>query len=253
MIAIYCAIQSRKCCALVELTGIEPVASSSRTRQSLKLNGALTASYKPVWSNLGPINPARLFASFAHSSRASARDKYHELSLRDTGVNVQFAAKSMTLDVTSVHAIWGAILLAALVSYGTNQHASQKTPSNAASGCELAEDDYAIYTALMNVLGGPEDPNEPSKAEELVIVDVTEGAAEDSEPSDLQKRDFDLELRHKLADTDRWSGWAPPSKPMAMPNDETIADDDLDFLTPRACMSVLTSTVATGQCSRLSA
>jgi hypothetical protein len=51
----------------VELTGIEPVASSLRTRQSLKLNGAFTASYKLVWSELGPINPARVFASFAHS------------------------------------------------------------------------------------------------------------------------------------------------------------------------------------------
>ena len=41
---------------MVELTGIEPVASSLRTRLSPNSNGAYTATYKPVWSELGPNN-----------------------------------------------------------------------------------------------------------------------------------------------------------------------------------------------------
>ena len=95
------------------------------------------------------------------------------------------------------------VLLAALVWYGTNQHASQKAPSKAESRCELTEDDYAVYAALMNGLGGPEDPEEAWQGKKLLIVDVTAG------PSDTHSH---------------WGGWGFRSRSKAAPSQETIAD-----------------------------
>ena len=67
------------------------------------------------------------------------------------------------------------VLLSALVLYGSNPHVPQKNPSRPASRCELSDDDYAVYAALINGLGKPEDPEEAWQGKQLLISDVTSG------------------------------------------------------------------------------
>ena len=92
------------------------------------------------------------------------------------------------------------LLLFALICLAKPQ-TGVKNANKKTSGppCELTNKDYAVYTALINQLGKPEDPEEAWEGKELLIADTT-GA-----PNDLKKE---------------WGGWGSTSK--ALPAQETL-------------------------------
>jgi hypothetical protein len=96
------------------------------------------------------------------------------------------------------------MLLLALVCLVGSQSTAQKTPPRAESGCELTPDDYAVYAALMNGLGRPEDPEEAWQGKEILIVDLTAVA-----PADTRSH---------------WGGWGFRSSSKAAPSKDTVAD-----------------------------
>jgi hypothetical protein len=52
------------------------------------------------------------------------------------------------------------------------QSAPQKTPAKAKT-CQLTQDDYAVYSALVEALGVPEHPEDASKRNAILIADTT--------------------------------------------------------------------------------
>jgi hypothetical protein len=72
------------------------------------------------------------------------------------------------------HKIAIAFLLA-LVTCATAQIASRKKDEvvPAERSCDLTENDYAVYTALLEGLGRPEDPEEAWRGKESLVVDKT--------------------------------------------------------------------------------
>lgn len=69
--------------------------------------------------------------------------------------------------------------------------------------CELSEEDYSVFTAVIEGLGNPEDPEEAWHGKEILVVDLT-GAGE--------------------VDKGQWNGWGFRSKSKAAPSGETRAD-----------------------------
>jgi hypothetical protein len=69
--------------------------------------------------------------------------------------------------------------------------------------CELNQDDYAVFAALLKGLHGPEDPEEAWEGKEMLILDVTATPAEPEKQA---------------------SGWGFRSKSNASPSQETFQD-----------------------------
>lgn len=69
--------------------------------------------------------------------------------------------------------------------------------------CELTKDDYAVFTALLKGLQGPEDPEEAWAGKEILISDVT------AVPGEAAKKT---------------AGWGFRSKSKVAPSSETVAD-----------------------------
>jgi hypothetical protein len=103
------------------------------------------------------------------------------------------------------------LLLSALICLAAPQtsvkNTDKKTPE---LPCELTSNDYAVYTALINQLGKPEDPEEAWQDKEMLIADTTDA------PHDLKNT---------------WGGWGSTSK--ASPSQETL--DDLIARAPGLC------------------
>jgi hypothetical protein len=74
-----------------------------------------------------------------------------------------------------------------------------------ATACELSDEDYAVFTAVLQGLGRPEDPEEEWKDKETLVVDVT-GAG--------------------LLEPGQGSGWGFRSNSKAAPSAETRSDFD---------------------------
>ncbi len=97
------------------------------------------------------------------------------------------------------------LLLTALVCYVSPQGTAQKTSLEVKSHCELTQDDYAVYAALITGLGGPEDPEESWKGKQVFVADVTAAPA----PGDTKSH---------------WGGWGFRSQSKAAPSHETVVD-----------------------------
>lgn len=67
------------------------------------------------------------------------------------------------------------VFMLALVTCASAQDARQKKDDAVPSerSCELTESDYAVYTALLDGLGGPEHPEEAWRGKEFLVVDKT--------------------------------------------------------------------------------
>src|SRR5258708_125572 len=95
------------------------------------------------------------------------------------------------------------LLLAVFVRCLSPQSASQTMPGKAKPSCQLTPEDYAVYTALIAGLGGPEDPEEAWKGNQVLIEDVT------SAPRDTKSH---------------WGAWGFRSKSKAAPSHDTVVD-----------------------------
>lgn len=95
------------------------------------------------------------------------------------------------------------LLLTALVCYVSPQSTAQNTPQKVKSHCELTQDDYAVYAALITGLGRPEDPEEAWQGKEILIVGLT------AAPRDTKSH---------------WGDWGFRSKSKAAPSHDTIVD-----------------------------
>ncbi len=79
---------------------------------------------------------------------------------------------------------------------------AQQTPQKPSTPCTLTAEDYAVYAAVVNDLGKPEDPEEAWKDKEILIVDAT------TAQNDVKGR----------------KGWGFRSNSKATPGKETVAD-----------------------------
>jgi len=95
------------------------------------------------------------------------------------------------------------LLLAALVCNVSAQSRSEKTPSRADPRCELTQNDFAVYSALITGLGRPEDPEEAWQGKEILIIDLTIA------PVDTKSH---------------WGGWGFRSNSKAAPGHDTLVD-----------------------------
>lgn len=80
---------------------------------------------------------------------------------------------------------------------------SQASAAQKSAECELSQEDYSVFTAVLQGLGGPEDPEEAWRGKDLIVVDLT-----GSQP--LEK--------------DQWNNWGFRSKSKAAPSAETRSD-----------------------------
>jgi hypothetical protein len=64
-------------------------------------------------------------------------------------------------------------LLAGLICANGYEVTAQKPPSAAKPRCSLTNEDYAVYAALIDGLGRPEDPEEAWLKKDLLILDAT--------------------------------------------------------------------------------
>ena len=95
------------------------------------------------------------------------------------------------------------LLLAALVCSVGPQSTAQRTTQKGESHCELTQDDYAVYVALITGLGRPEDPEEAWQGKEILIVGLT------AAPADTKSH---------------WGGWGFRSNSKAAPSPDTVVD-----------------------------
>src|ERR1700733_741776 len=70
---------------------------------------------------------------------------------------------------------WFSLLsLVAVFGLAHSQDKPDSTTSESTRhSCELTQEDYAVFAALLNGLHGPEDPEEAGEGKEILIVDVT--------------------------------------------------------------------------------
>ena len=85
-----------------------------------------------------------------------------------------------------------------------NPSNQKKDEGTAKPSCELSEEDYSVYAALLAGLGAPEDPEEAWHGKELLLVDMTSARVE----------------KNAYENT----GWGLRSKSKAAPGKDTIAD-----------------------------
>jgi hypothetical protein len=83
-------------------------------------------------------------------------------------------------------------------------NAGQSNAQKPSSGtCELNDEDYAVFTAILKGLGKPEDPEEAWKGKEILVTNVTgQGTVEKNQ----------------------WNGWGFRSNSSAAPSEETRRD-----------------------------
>jgi hypothetical protein len=96
------------------------------------------------------------------------------------------------------------ILLLLLCSFAWCQDGNR--PASAESSpkhCELTQEDYAVFAALLKGLQGPEDPEEAWAGKEILISDMT------AVPGEAEKKT---------------TGWGFRSKSKAAPSQETVTD-----------------------------
>lgn len=80
---------------------------------------------------------------------------------------------------------------------------SKEKNADAAPTCALNDEDYAVFTAVLEGLGKPEDPEEAWRDKEILVTDLT--------------RAGDVDDR-------QWGGWGFRSNSTAAPSAETRAD-----------------------------
>jgi hypothetical protein len=95
------------------------------------------------------------------------------------------------------------LLLTVLACLVGPQVTAQKTPQKVKSHCELTQDDYAVFGALITGLGRPEDPEEAWQGKEILIVGLTSAGTDTKS---------------------HWGGWGFRSKSQAAPSHDTIVD-----------------------------
>jgi hypothetical protein len=97
------------------------------------------------------------------------------------------------------------VFVLVLVTCASAQSAPPKNEvaSSSEQGCELTEDDHAVYAALLEGLGGPEHPEEAWRGKDFLILDKTA----DAENEDAQR-----------------GGWGFRSRSKKGPSAETVAD-----------------------------
>jgi len=95
------------------------------------------------------------------------------------------------------------LLLAVLACHLSPQVTAQKTPQKVKSHCELTQDDYSVYAALITGLGRPEDPEEAWQGKEILIAGLTAADADTKS---------------------HWGTWGFRSKSKAVPSHDTIVD-----------------------------
>ena|SRR5215469_1841779 len=64
-------------------------------------------------------------------------------------------------------------LVAVTCPAGSQDKPASATKESTQSSCELTQDDYAVFGALLNVLRGPEDPEEAWERKQMLIANVT--------------------------------------------------------------------------------
>lgn len=96
-----------------------------------------------------------------------------------------------------------AVLLVAVVAFLNPRMPSKAMPGETKAKCQLTSEDYAVYAALVEGLGGPEDPEEAWTGKQVFVQDVT-GA-----PLDMKSH---------------WGGWGFRSKSKAAPSHDTVLD-----------------------------
>jgi hypothetical protein len=95
------------------------------------------------------------------------------------------------------------VLLVASLAFLSPRTTSQAHRGQTKAKCQLTLEDYAVYAALVDGLGGPEDPEEAWKEKQVFVQDVT-GA--------------DRDLRS------HWGRWGFRSKSKAAPGHDTVVD-----------------------------
>jgi hypothetical protein len=95
------------------------------------------------------------------------------------------------------------LLLIVLACPVSRQATAQKTPQKVNSHCELTQDDYSVYAALITGLGRPEDPEEAWQKKEILIAALTAADADTKS---------------------HWGTWGFRSKSKAAPGPETMSD-----------------------------
>src|SRR5215469_721922 len=64
-------------------------------------------------------------------------------------------------------------LVAVTCPAGSQDKPASATKESTQSTCELTQDDYAVFGALLNGLHGPEDPEEAWEGKQMLIADLT--------------------------------------------------------------------------------
>jgi hypothetical protein len=95
------------------------------------------------------------------------------------------------------------VLLFVFVAFLSPRSSSQQTARKPEAKCEVTPEDYAVYAALVNGLGGPEDPEESWKGKQVFVADVT------AAPRDTKSH---------------WGRWGFRSNSKAAPSHDTVAD-----------------------------
>jgi hypothetical protein len=88
-------------------------------------------------------------------------------------------------------------------TYESRQEARQSKQTETPVTCELSDEDYAVFTSVLQGLGKPEDPEEQWRDKQILVLDVTE--AGQVEPG-------------------QWKGWGFRSNSKAAPSSETRKD-----------------------------
>ena len=95
------------------------------------------------------------------------------------------------------------LLLTVLACHVSPQVTARKTPQQVKSHCELTQDDYSVYAALITGLGRPEDPEEAWQRKEILIAGLTAADADTKS---------------------HWGTWGFRSKSKSAPSHDTIVD-----------------------------
>jgi hypothetical protein len=95
------------------------------------------------------------------------------------------------------------VLLVAFVAVASPQSPSQGISRTTKAKCQLTAEDYSVYAALVEGLGGPEDPEESWNGKQVFVADLT-GADRDPQS--------------------HWGGWGFRSQSKAAPSHATVLD-----------------------------
>lgn len=103
--------------------------------------------------------------------------------------------------------VWLALCGLSLIGVANSTEQDRKETSHpkqdAPKACELTDEDYSVFTSVLQNLGKPEDPEEEWKDKEIMVLNVTSSGK---------------------VEAGQWNGWGFRSNSNAAPSPETRAD-----------------------------